>query len=851
MRVPLAWLAETVDLDGASPEEVAAALVSVGLEEEGLHRGDVSGPVVVGRVLTLDKEPQKNGKTISWCTVDVGAEHAAPDGGPRGIVCGAHNFDVGDLVVVSLPGAVLAGGFAISARKTYGHVSDGMICSAAELGLGDDHSGIIVLTRLGLDLDGVAPGDDAIPLLGLDQATVEVNVTPDRGYCFSVRGIGREYAHATGRDDRYRDPAALDVPAATDDAFPVVVRDDAPVNGRTGCDRFVRRVVRGLDPTAPSPFWMRRRLQQAGMRPISLAVDVTNYVMLGLGQPLHAYDLATLDPAGIVVRRAREGEKLTTLDGVVRALHPEDLLITDGADGDRVIGMAGVMGGAETEVAGSTTDVLLEAAHFDGTSIARTARRHKLPSEASKRFERGVDPRLQAAAAELAVRLLVEHGGGTADPAVGDLDDVAPAPVVELPADLPARLVGVPYDTATVVARLTEIGCDVDASAGDLLRVTPPSWRPDLVVGADLVEEVARLEGYDAIPSVLPVAPPGRGLTRAQRARRAAGRTLAESGWDEVLTNPFVAASVHDDLGLPAGDPRRSLVRLVNPLSDEQPFLRSNLLSTLLPALRRNVSRGTTDARLYEVGMVTRPERAPQVGDAPVLGVEHRPSDDELARLVAAVPPQPVRVAGVATGQRDPGGWWGAGRAVDHADALEAALRVVRALGLEVEVTADQHAPWHPGRCARLSLVDGTLVGHAGELHPKVCEATGVPARTVAFEVDLDVLTAAAGTPVQARPVSPQPVVKEDVALVVAADVPAAAVGRALREGGGELLEDVRLFDVYTGAQVGEGRKSLAFALRMRAPDRTLTAEESAAVRRAAVALAAERHGAVLRGEEA
>ncbi|GAB4069254.1 phenylalanine--tRNA ligase subunit beta [Angustibacter speluncae] len=846
MRVPLTWLAETVDTAGATPEEVAAALVRVGLEEEATHGGDVSGPVVVGRVLTVAKEPQKNGKTISWCTVDVGPDHAAADGGPRGIVCGAHNFGEGDLVVVSLPGAVLAGGFAIASRKTYGHVSDGMICSAAELGLGDDHGGIVVLTETGLDLDGVQPGDDAIALLGLDAATVEVNVTPDRGYCFSVRGVAREYGHSVARDATFRDPADVEVPAPTADAHPVSVRDDAPVDGRTGCARFVGRVVRGIDPAAPSAFWLQRRLQQAGMRPISLAVDVTNYVMLWVGQPLHAYDLGTLDPAGIVVRRARAGERLTTLDGVVRELDPQDLLITDGPDGGRIIGLAGVMGGAETEVGPGTTDVLVEAAWFDPVSIARTARRHRLPSEASKRFERGVDPRLQAAAAELAVRLLVEHGGGTPGP-VGDLDDVPAPGAVRLPSDLPARLVGVPYAPATVVARLREIGCQVDDSS-DVLDVLPPSWRPDLAVAADLVEEVARLEGYDAIPSVLPVAPAGRGLTRAQRARRAAGRTLAETGWDEVLTYPFVAASVHDDLGLDADDPRRTLVRLANPLSDEQPFLRSNLLSTLLTALRRNVSRGAADVRLFEIGMVTRPERPVREGDAPVHPVGVRPSDDELAQLRAAVPPQPVRVAGVAAGHADPAGWWGPGRPVDHGDAIAAARGVARALGVEVVVSADVHAPWHPGRCARLALVDGTLVGHAGELHPQVCERLGLPARSVAFEIDLDVLTAAAGAPVTAQPVSAFPVVKEDVALVVADDVPAADVERALREGGGDLLEDVRLFDVYTGEQVGEGRRSLAFALRMRAPDRTLTADELAAVRGAAVAPAGERHGAVLRG---
>ncbi len=848
MRIPLAWLAEMVELPpGVTAAQVASTLVRVGLEEESLDVGEVTGPVVVGRVLTVQPEPQKNGKTISWCTVEVGSALAATDGGPRGIVCGASNFGPGDLVVVSLPGAVLSGGFAIAARKTYGHVSDGMICSARELGLGDDHEGIIVLGSLGLHAQ---PGDDAIAMLGLDEQTLEVNVTPDRGYCLSIRGIAREYRHATGATGSFADPASVQVPASHVGAYPVVVHDDAPIHGNPGCDRFVRRTVRGIDPGAPSPFWMRRRLQQAGMRPISLAVDVTNYVMLAVGQPLHAYDLGTLDAAGITVRRARQDEKLTTLDGVVRELHPQDLLISDGPDGERAIGMAGVMGGARTEVGPGTTDVLLEAAHFDPVSVARTARRHRLPSEASKRFERGVDPGVAPAAAELAVRLLVEHGGGTADPAVGDLDATTPPAAIGLPADLPTRLVGVHYPLETVLRRLTEIGCHVtvSGSAGEeQLSVTPPSWRPDLGVGADLVEEVARLEGYAHIPSVLPVAPPGRGLDRSQRARRAAARTLAEAGWTEVLSYPFVPASVHDAFGLDAQDPRRTMVRLANPLSDEAPFLRTSVLSTLVDVLRRNVSRGAVDVAVYEIGSVTRPARQPAPGQAPRLGVDSRPEDDELARLVAAVPPQPVRVAGLATGRREPAGWWGAGRSTEFSDAIEAALLVGRGVGVDVAVSSDVHAPWHPGRCAALHLPDGTLVGHAGELHPRVCEVLDLPARTIAFEIDLDVLVASVGQAVRARPISAHPVVKEDVALIVDAAVPAVHVQAALREGGGELLEEVRLFDVYTGHQVGEGKKSLAFALRMRARDRTLTAQESAAVRHGAVAAAVERFAAILR----
>lgn len=850
MRIPLSWLRELVEVPrDATGAQVAADLVRVGLEEEGLHGGDITGPLVVGRVLELVDKPQKNGKTIRWCQVDVGD-------GVRGIVCGASNFATGDLVVVALTGAVLPGGFAISARRTYGHVSDGMICSARELRLGDDHAGILVLAEPAF---AARPGDDAIALLGLDDVTVEVEVTPDRGYCLSMRGIAREYAHATGQSDEFRDPAALDVPAGTRSGFPVSL-DAAP-----GCDRFVARVVRGVDASAPSPAWMRRRLEQCGMRPISLPVDVTNYVMLALGQPLHAYDLAAMD-APIVVRPARTGERLTTLDGVDRELRPEDLLITDGPGGARVIGMAGVMGGSETEVSAQTRNVLIEAAHFDPASVSRTARRHRLPSEASKRFERGVDPAVAPAAAELAVRLLVEHGGGVADRGVTDVDRRGEAVVISMPLDLPTRLVGVDYPDEVVRSRLTEIGCDVQdrgtrdtaarvaggtaarVAGGQVqLAVTPPSWRPDLLAPTDLVEEVARLEGYDQIPSVLPVAPAGAGLTPGQRRRRSVARALAESGFVEVLSYPFLSPGVHDAFGLEADDPRRVALRLANPLSHEQPELRTSLLATLVEVLRRNVGRGFTDVAPFEVGSVTRP--VPGAPGAPVPPVDRRPDDEQLRALDRAVPPQPLRVAGLLAGRREPSGWWGPGRVADHTDAIEAVRLIASTLGLDVAVSSDQHAPWHPGRCARVTMPDGTLVGHAGELHPSVLTALELPARTSAFEVDLDVLvSAAAAVGVRSAPVvAGYPVAKEDVALLVDATVPAADVEAALRAGAGELLESVRLFDVYTGDQVGQGRRSLAYALRWRAPDRTLTGEEVAAARDAAVQTAAERVGAVLR----
>lgn len=855
-RVPLTWLADHVDLPaGLTAEQLAADLVRVGLEEEAIHAAAVTGPLVVGEVVERTPEPQKNGKTINWCRVDVGAEHNEPTAEgqrrPRGIVCGAHNFDVGDKVVVALPGAVLPGPFAIASRKTYGHVSDGMICSARELGLGEDHAGIIVLSTLGID---VPVGTDARELLGLGDEVLEINVTPDRGYAFSMRGVAREYAHSTGATftDRGLTTPEQREPAAGGVA--VELEDDAPIHGVPGADRFVAQVVRGVRADAPSPQWMQRRLTQAGMRPIGLAVDATNYVMLDLGQPLHAYDLAKVAEP-IVVRRARPGERLLTLDGVDRALDPEDLLVTDspeGARGARIIGLAGVMGGGDSEVGPDTVDVLVEAAHWDPVTVARTARRHKLSSEAAKRYERGVDPQLPRVAVARVVELLVEHGGGVPDAALTDVDRTSEPPTIVLPVDLPGRLVGVPYTADEVRDVLTTIGAEVTEGVDGTLDVRVPSWRPDLLVPVDLVEEVARLRGYDAIPSTLPAAPGGRGLTAGQRTRRSVARALAEAGFVEVLTYPFVGTEQLDALSLPEDDARRRAVRLVNPLAESQPYLRTNLLVTLLDAARRNVSRGQTDLAVFEIGLVTRP--AADAPPAPRLPGGARPDDDQLAAIDAAVPAQPRRVAGVLAGAASPAGWWGSGRRADHTDAIAAARRVAEVVGVDVVLTADsEHLPWHPGRCARITTADGTLVGHAGELHPNVVAAHGLPARAAAFELDLDALLAAAPTePTQAHPVSAFPLAKEDVALVVPATVPAADVLDAVRVGAaaapaGDVVEDVRLFDVYVGDQVPEGTRSLAFSLRLRAADRTLTAQETTGVREAVVAEAQRRFGAALR----
>ena len=819
MRAPLSWIREYADLPPMTARELAGRLTAAGLEVETVEPfgADITD-VVIGRVAAIE-ELTGFKKPIRYCQVEVGEAE------PRGIICGATNFAEGDKVAVALPGTVLPGGFEITARKTYGHVSDGMICSLAELHISEDHSGILVLppeAPVGADFaEAYAVADDVL----------DIAVTPDRGYALSIRGIAREAATVCGV--AFHDPADVPLPVADGDgdAYPARIADT------TACDRFVLRGADGLDPGAPTPMWMRLRLARCGVRSVSLAVDVTNYVMLELGQPLHAFDRARLTGT-IVVRRAAPGERMETLDHVQRTLDPDDILITDDTG---PISMAGTMGGVHTEIGDDSTDLVIEAAHFDAAGTGRMGRRHKLHSDASYRFERGVDPELPPYASARAVGLLAELGGATPRPGRTD-ERAAAAPVtITMAAGHPGRVSGVPYDRDTVVRRLTEVGCRV--TGDDTLTVVPPSWRPDLTDPNDLAEEVVRLEGYEAIPIVAPTAPPGRGLTEEQRLRRRVGRTLAGQGYTEILAFPFIGEKDLDALQLPADDARRAAVRLVNPLSEDEPLMRTTLLPGLLRTLARNVGRGFTDVALFEMSPVFRP-RAGAPGRAPRLPVDRGPTAEELASVEAALPGQPRHVAVVLAGERDRGGWWGPGRAAGWADAVEAARDVADAAGVELTVGADRHAPWHPGRCAALYAGD-TLVGHAGELHPRAVEAYGLPARTCAMELDLDLL--GMGRPARAPHISSYPVAARDVALVVADDVPAADVAAALRTGAGELLESVRLFDVYSGEQVGAGHKSLAYTLRFRAGDRTLTSDEIGAARDSAVAEASRRVSATPR----
>ena len=827
MKAPLSWIKDHVTVpESVTTDELTARLTLTGLKLEAIESPgrEITGPLVIGRVLTMEPEPQKNGKTINWCTVDVADANGT--GEPQGIVCGAHNFAPGDLVVVVLPGGVLPGGFEISARKTYGHVSAGMICSSRELGIGADHDGIIVLPA-----DAGAPGEDVRPLLGLDDETIEFEINPDRAYALSIRGIAREVLVSVEGASDYRDPALRDTPPADGGAYDVVVEDSA------ACPVFVTRVVTGFDATAPTPGSIAQRLTQAGMRPISLGVDVSNYVMLETGQPNHCYDRAKLS-GPITVRRATEDEKITTLDSVIRTCSPDDLLITDDSG---PIGIAGVMGGENTELDDTSTDIVIEAAFFEPVTIFRSAKRHKLHSEASKRFERGIDPTISEAVADRVVELLVAHGGATAVPGVTKVGHAPARAAIEVPGDLAQRVSGMPISEEQTVECLRAVGCEVTGSG--TLSVVPPPWRPDLTDAQDFSEEVIRLVGYDRVPSLLPTPPSGRGLTRAQQLRRRVGRTLAGEGYVEVVNFPFVGDTDLDALGLPADDSRRDLLRLSNPLSSEAASMTTTLLPGVLRTAGKNVGHGNVDVAIFETATVTVPRHA---GPAAILPVDRRPTEEEFAALDAALPDQPLHLALVALGDAASGGWWGDARPVAWSDAVDAVRAVTDALGLELTVTAAAVAPWHPGRCAELS-VDGVVVGHAGEVHPTVCQAFGVPKRTVAAEVDLDVLIGRAVGLRQAPSFSSYPVAKEDVALVVDSTVAAADVEAALREGAGDLLESIRLFDVYTGDQVGEGTKSLAYARRFRAADRTLKEGEASAARDAAVARAAERTGAVQR----
>lgn len=817
-----------------TPEELDAGFVRVGFETEG-YEGlpEITGPLVIGKVEEIEELTQFK-KPIRYCQVNVGDANGT--GELQGIICGARNFHLGDHVVVALPGAELPGGFKIAARETYDHISNGMLCSAAELGFAEKSDGIITLG----EEYGQYIGQDARKLIALADTVFDVNITPDRGYALSARGLTREIASAFNLEfaDVAQDPsvAGIDVsgvPTPEGGLINIDLREE------TKAQRFGLRKVSGIDPNARTPFRMERELMLSGQRAVNPATDVTNYVMLLLGAPMHAFD-ANLVKGGLVVRNAEEGEKFETLDHVKRTLSAGDVVI---CDDNGIQSMAGVMGGTSTEIIDETTDVYFESAIWDPITVARTSRRHKLSSEASRRFERGVDPAIVEVALDVACALLVEIAGGTIESGRTLVGDVAKPQQITMRASKPSEYAGVEYSRETIVQRLREVGCAVEEQ-GENLLVTPATWRTDITMDVDLIEEVLRLEGLEDIPTILPTPVGGRGLTPAQKRRRAIGHGLAYAGYAEVLPSPFIANDTFDVWGLDADDDRRRTVSVQNPLESDKAILSTTLLPNMLEAIGRNVARGRADLALFGLQQVS----FKRADSSPMPSVEQRPADDVVKELRESLPEQPLHVATVATGNIEHEGPWGEGRAFTYADAIESARQVARAAGVEIELEAAEELPWHPGRCAAVkAVVDGEsiIVGYAGELHPQVLEALNLPARTCAMEIDVTALPTDELFP--APVLSAFPALHQDIALIVDESTPAEEVRKVVEEGAGELLEAVELFDVFRGEQLGEDKKSLAFKLIFRADDRTLTDEEANEHRLAAAELVKQRLGAEMR----
>jgi len=816
MRAPLSWIKEFVEIPkSVTPEQISDALIRVGFEvEEIIKQGaDLTGPLVFAKVLSIE-ELKEHKKPIRYVGLDCGEKET------RYVICGATNFDVGDVIVAALPGAVLPGNFSIGARETYGKTSNGMICSARELGIGDDHSGIMTFAE-----GNVAIGADAIEALMINDVIFDIAVNPDRGYALSIRGVAREVAGSLNL--KFTDP----VDALRNLNFPETGKGvAAKIADPTTASVFYLRTLSNFDSKAVTPIWMRRRIEKMGMRSISLVVDVTNYVMLELGQPLHAFDKSKIK-GGLTIKRAGKAQPFTTLDGQVRQLDPDDLMV---CDDQQPLALAGTMGGAFSEISETTTDIALEAVRFDPMCVAKNSRRHKLSSEASRRLERSVDPALAQYASARFVQLLTENS--SAQHVATNVDGVPRfAPVVKLDPSYVSRILGIDVAPARIAEVLRAIGCGVNEKT---FEINPPSWRSDLLTAADFTEEVARMIGYDKIPSILPPRPLHASLTSSQKRKRAIAAMLASRGLAEVQTFPFTNQETIDFMGF-KGE-RAATYRIANPMSEEFPLMRVHLVPGLVEVAQRNISRGAKDFAIFEMGSIFRSAQKLIPFISPDL--TKRPTQKIIDEIFASVPPQAYHVAGLLVGKNEQEDWQGKARAYTWQDAIAFAQDILQLCNLEWTVKRSDFAPWHPGRCAEL-IVDGKAVAHAGELHPRIVAKYGLPERTVAFAVGISALPDS--QLVRPITVGTMPAALQDVALIVDATVTAAEVEAALRTGAGELLESITLFDRYD--KLGDGKISLAFSLTFRAPDRTLTGAEVTAAREAAVAQAVKTTGAVLR----
>ncbi len=807
MRISSNWLSDYVDgLPGQ--EEVARLLTAVGLEVEAIERtGTGLEGVVAARIVAGEKHP--NAEKLSVTRVDLGR------GEPLQVVCGATNWRVGDVVPLATVGTSLPGGQRIEKAKLRGVESFGMLCSAKELALAEDASGLLLLDR------EIAPGTPIAKALALEDVLLEVNVTPNRPDCLSHVGIARELAALLGTKVRMPVPRLNEGGGSAADA--VKVRIEAPDR----CARYAARVIEGVK-LGPSPLWLARRLQTCGIRSISNAVDATNFVLLELGHPLHAFDLDEVQGREIVVRTARPGEKITTLDGKERSLDPEDLLI---ADRDRGSALAGVMGGGDSEVSAGTSRVLLESAWFQPGGIRRTSRRHGLKTEASHRFERGADPGMVIPAVDRCAAMIAELAGGTVRTGVVDARPrEVRAPEVRIRWHRPAEILGmdVPKDDARRI--LAGLGFAERKADREGATFGVPSWRVDVSLEEDLVEEIVRTKGYDAIPETLPknaVDTPAEGPEAEAIARVRAA--LEGAGFSEAVNFSFVAARELEPFERPVatgdGSGRAVGVALKNPISAELSVMRTTLVPSLLKNAAYNRRQRVEDVRLYEIASVYHPHPDPK----------ERPSSES------------VEIAGVIAGRRSPVGWSVPGDAADFYDAKAAVVALLDALGIAARWQSRGGGWLHPRTSATVLAAGGDdVLGEVGEIHPRVAAAFDLPRGVLALRVSLDALLRAARLVPQHRSIPRLPAVLRDLAIVVDEGVAAASVEALVREEA--LVEDVTPFDVYRGAPLPAGKKSLAFAIRYRATDRTLTDAEADAAHARIVERLAARLGAGLRG---
>lgn len=805
MRAPLSWLQRYVNVD-LPVDELASLLALSGTEVERVSEAGVPGDpqnlkhFVVGKVLECERHP--NADRLSVCVVEVG------DGQPRTIVCGAPNVATGQTVAVVLPGGTLPGGMVIKEAKLRGVPSSGMLLSEAELGLAAKSPGIMVLP------DEWTAGDALNEHFTISDTVLEVEVTPNRPDCLSIRGLAREIAAVTGEK-----LAEVAVPAYSVTERQASEDVQIDVQAPDLCPRYAGRIIRDVT-IGESPLWLKALLAHAGMRPISNAVDITNYVMWAIGQPMHAFDLATVKGAQIIVRRAAPGEKLTTLDGQLRELNEEMLVI---ADAERASVVAGIMGGLESEITETTTDILLECANFWGPSIMRTEGSLGLRSESSTRYEKGLDPEAIDIALDVACGLLAELCGGEVSTGTVDVR-TAPRPqtCLTLRSSRIEQILGLAVPVDKVGETLEALGCEVTTETDDF-TVNVPSFRCDLEREIDLIEEVARIYGLEKIPETLPARTLGRGgLTRRQSLSRRVDDLLEGAGLTQVINYSFTDQKWADTLRLTAADAHRRGVIIKNPLSAEQSMMRTMLLPGLLTSAQRNVALRQERVSVFERGRV------------------YLPKKDEL-------PFEPERVGILVTGPWEAESWLKAGVSNGYFLVKGLVERLADGLHTELRFARSPLAFLHPGRSASVENRSGQAIGWVGELHPLIGQEYGLRDPVAVAELDLETLVAEAPEVVGFRDLLAYPAVEQDVALVIDEAVPASALMDSLRRAGGELLEDVRVFDLYDGAQVGEGKKSIALRLSFRSPDRTLNEDEVNKLRSEMLSKVAAETGADLR----